>query len=98
MGRFWMMLTHDHGQLWKAADPARSLGANVRWAPTRARYGNGVSVECKRTDAPTLTRSMQIALQDLKLDALYAVYPGNRRYWPADRIDAVPLAEFAIAQ
>ena len=28
MRRFWMMLTHYHGQVWNAADPARSLGVN----------------------------------------------------------------------
>ncbi|MBL8289266.1 MAG: ATP-binding protein [Rubrivivax sp.] len=28
MRRFWMMLTHYHGQTWNAADPARSLGVN----------------------------------------------------------------------
>ncbi len=28
MRRFWMMLTHYHGQIWSAADPARSLGVN----------------------------------------------------------------------
>lgn len=26
MGRFWAMLAHAHGQVWSAADPARSLG------------------------------------------------------------------------
>ena len=44
--------------------------------------------------APTLTPSMRIALADLALDALYVVYPGNRRYVLADRIEAVPLAAF----
>lgn len=28
MRRFWMMLAHYHGQVWNAADPARSLGVN----------------------------------------------------------------------
>jgi len=28
MRRFWMMLTHYHGQIWNAADPARSMGVN----------------------------------------------------------------------
>jgi hypothetical protein len=28
MRRFWTMLTHYHGQIWNAADPARSLGVN----------------------------------------------------------------------
>jgi predicted AAA+ superfamily ATPase len=58
------------------------------------KYGKRVGVECKRTDAPRLTRSMSIALNDLNLDALYVVYPGDRRYPLADRIEAVPLAHF----
>jgi len=28
MRRFWTMLAHCHGQVWNAADPARSLGVN----------------------------------------------------------------------
>ncbi len=28
MRRFWTMLAHYHGQIWNAADPARSLGVN----------------------------------------------------------------------
>ena len=28
MHRFWSMLAHFHGQIWNAADPARSLGVN----------------------------------------------------------------------
>ena len=28
MYRFWSMLAHYHGQIWNAADPARSLGVN----------------------------------------------------------------------
>jgi hypothetical protein len=57
--------------------------------------GRRVGVEFKRVDAPRLTPSMQIALRDLRLDALYAVYPGTRRYALADRIEAVPLAALA---
>ena len=47
--------------------------------------------EFKYMDAPTLTRSMSIAMHDLKLDALYVAYPGARRYSPAERNEAVPL-------
>lgn len=35
MMRFWAMLGHVHGQLWNAADPARSLGVSE---PTVRRY------------------------------------------------------------
>ena len=44
------------------------------------KQGLRVGVEFKRVDAPKMTASMQIAMQDLKLDALYVVYPGTRRY------------------
>jgi predicted AAA+ superfamily ATPase len=50
-----------------------------------------IGVEFKRTDAPRLTTSMRIALQDLQLDALYVVYPGLHRYPLADKVEAVPL-------
>ena len=50
-----------------------------------------IGVEFKRADAPGVTRSMSIAMQDLKLDALYVVYPGEHRYKLAPGIEAVPL-------
>ena len=185
--RFWAMLAHYHGQVWNAADPARSLGVNestVRryldlltqaylirqvqpWfanlgkrqvkapkiylrdsgllhsllgigdAPALARHpksgaswegfaldqvlriarpdeayfwathagaeldllmfkdGRRVGVEFKRADAPQMTPSMRIALNDLALDALYVVYPGERRYRLGERAEVVPLAAIA---
>ena len=54
--------------------------------------GRRVGVEFKRTDAPHFTPSMRMALQDLALDALYVVYPGDRRYTLAPSVEAVPLA------
>jgi len=50
-----------------------------------------IGVEFKRADAPTVTRSMRIAAEDLKLDALYVVYPGEHRFRMAEGIEAVPL-------
>lgn len=50
-----------------------------------------IGVEFKRADAPRVTPSMRIAMQDLKLDALYVVHPGLHRYPMADGIEAVPL-------
>ena len=182
--RFWAMLAHYHGQVWNAAEPARSLGVNestVRryldlltqaylirqlqpwfvnlgkrqvkapkiyfrdsgllhsllgigdaaalarhpksgaswegfaldqvlriarpdeayfWATHAGaeldllmiKHGRRVGVEFKRADAPQLTPSMRIALDDLALDALYVVYPGERRYRLGDRVEVVPLA------
>ena len=50
-----------------------------------------VGVEFKRADAPQLTRSMSIAAEDLRLDALYVVYPGDKRFALAPGVEAVPL-------
>jgi predicted AAA+ superfamily ATPase len=183
MLRFWRMLAHSHGQIWSAADPARSLGiseptvrrhldtltqtlmvrqlqpwhANLAKRQVKApkiyirdsgllhalldiadfeqllvhpRSGASwegfaleqvlrvaqpqqayfwathqgaeldlllidgerrIGVEFKRADAPTVTRSMHIAAEDLKLDALYVVYPGERRLVLASGVEAVPL-------
>jgi len=183
MLRFWRMLAHCHGQIWTAADPARSLGVSE---PTVRRYldtltqtlmvrqlqpwhanlskrqvkspkvffrdsgllhalmdvttvaqllghprcgaswegfaleqvlrlakpdeayfwathqgakldllmlkgSRRIGVEFKRADAPQLTRSMQIAIQDLQIDALYVVYPGEHRFGLAPGVEAVPL-------
>jgi hypothetical protein len=189
MRRFWATLAHYHGQIWNAADPARSLGVSeptvrkyldwltgtfmVRQLPpwhenigkrqvkapkiyfrdsgllhellgvadehslmlhpkmgaswegfaveqmlrisrpdeayfwaTHAgaeldllmlKDGRRVGVEVKHVDAPRLTPSMRVAMKDLKLDALYVVYPGARRYVLAEGIEAVPLRNIAPA-
>jgi predicted AAA+ superfamily ATPase len=57
--------------------------------------GRRIGVECKRTDAPTLTPSMRIAMTDLKLDRLYVAYPGVKAYSLAKNVEAVPLAQLA---
>lgn len=62
------------------------------------RRGRRIGVECKRKDAPVLTPSMRIALDDLKLDRLFVVYPGEQRYPLAAKVEAVPLAEFVDAE
>lgn len=181
--RFWSMLAHCHGQIWNAAEPARSLGIGettvrryldvldglfmvrqlqpwhenlpkrqvkspkvyfrdsgllhrllgVRTAhellghpkcgaswegyvigealevlrPDEAyfwsthagaeldlllmRGGRRIGIEVKRADAPRLTPSMKIALADLRLDRLFVVYPGQRRYPLAPRVEAIPF-------
>ena len=185
--RFWTMLAHYHGQVWNAAEPARSLGTSeptvrryldlltglfmVRqllpwheniskrqvkapkvylrdsgllhqllgirtepelfahpkcgaswegyaieealkalqpdqayfWATYQGaeldllvfRHGRRLGIEVKRTDAPTLTASMRIALADLRLDRLLVLYPGSARYRLAERVAVMPLADLA---
>jgi predicted AAA+ superfamily ATPase len=58
--------------------------------------GRRLGVEVKRADAPRVTASMRIALEDLKLDHLTVVYPGDTPYDLDERISVVPLS--AIAQ
>lgn len=53
--------------------------------------GKRIGVECKRTDAPKLTPSMRTAMEDIKLDHLFVVYPGERRFPLATGIEAIPL-------
>jgi predicted AAA+ superfamily ATPase len=61
------------------------------------KHGLRIGVEIKRADAPTLTPSMRIALDDLELDRLLVIYPGNKPYRLAPNVDVVPataVAEF----
>ncbi len=59
------------------------------------RDGELLGVECKRTDAPRITPSIRIALQDLSLQRVAIVYPGTLRYPLADNVEAVPLRDLA---
>ena len=56
------------------------------------RYG----VEIKRMDAPVVTPSMRIAIEDLKLDSLSVVYPGGQAYRLAPRIEVIPAADLPM--
>ena len=59
------------------------------------RNGRRYGVEVKRSDAPTLTTSMRIAMDDLQLDYLTVIYPGTRPYALAPNIHVVPAQELA---
>ncbi len=183
--RFWTILAHYHGQIWNAAEPARSLGiseptvrhyldllsglfmvrqlppwhenlskrqvkapkvyvrdtgllhqllglrttaellghpkAGASWeglvveeTPRLARpdhayfwathQGAGLDlllikggkkhgVEIKRQDAPRMTPSMRVTLEDLGLESLTVVYPGSRSYKIASDVSVIPLQD-----
>jgi len=57
------------------------------------RDGQRLGFEIKHADAPTLTRSMQIASEELRLKRLYVLYPGSTRYALSPKIEAYPLVE-----
>jgi len=58
--------------------------------------GRRFGLECKRVDAPRLTPSMQIALEDLQLDRLVVIYPGERAYPLAEKVTALPLSSLGV--
>jgi uncharacterized protein len=59
--------------------------------------GRRVGVEIKRSDAPGMTQSIHAALKDLRLDAMYVVYPGTRRYRVHERVEVVPVGAMVPA-
>jgi predicted AAA+ superfamily ATPase len=57
------------------------------------RGGERYGVEFKFSEAPTVTRSMRVALDDLSLTRLSIVYPGKETYQADEQITVVPLEE-----
>lgn len=55
--------------------------------------GKRIGVEFKRMDAPRLTRSMRIALDDLALEHIFVIYPGSRSYPLSEQVTVVPLSQ-----
>jgi hypothetical protein len=51
--------------------------------------------EFKYADAPTITNSMRIALEDLELERITIVYPGDRSYDLDERISVMPLGSIS---
>lgn len=75
---------HDEAYFW-----ATHQGAEIDLV---LRQGDRlVGVECKRVDAPRLTASIRIAVEDLGLSRVVVVYPGERRYRITEAVEAVPL-------
>jgi len=56
------------------------------------RQGRRYGFEFKCTDAPFMTRSIHVALEDLQLDRIYVVYPGKDRYRLHAKVESLPLA------
>ena len=55
---------------------------NLRWG-----------FEFKCSDAPSMTKSMHIALHDLSLDGIFVVYPGKERYRIHEKVEVLPLSQ-----
>jgi predicted AAA+ superfamily ATPase len=55
--------------------------------------GRNWGVEVKYQDAPRLTRSMDVAIEDLELAALWVVYPGRTAYRLSEKVKVLPLRD-----
>jgi uncharacterized protein len=56
------------------------------------RHGRRYGIEFKTTAAPTMTKSLHIALNDLGLDRAWIVYPGTETYRVHESVEAIPLS------
>jgi len=77
---------HDEAYFW-----ATHQGAEIDLILRRGERLFGV--ECKRTDAPRLTPSIRISLEDLGMEHVAVIYPGSKRFLLADKVEAIPLDE-----
>ena len=59
------------------------------------RNGDRWGFEFKYADAPRVTKSMHVALNDLQLDRLWVVYPGRQAYALHEKVAVVPLVDVA---
>ena len=57
-------------------------------------HGRRYGFEFKCQDAPTMTRSLHVALEDLRLEKAFVIYPGERQYLVHDKVRVVPLQDF----
>jgi predicted AAA+ superfamily ATPase len=53
--------------------------------------GKNIGIEFKYADAPKKTKSMMSVINDLQLDILYVLYPGNEMYRLDEKIIVFPL-------
>ena len=70
---------------------ATHAGAELDLLVTRngKRYG----FEIKFSEAPRTTRSMRVAISDLRLERLFVVYPGEEAFALDSRIEAFPVGD-----
>ena len=54
-------------------------------------HGRRIGVEVKYADALSMTRSMHVSIESLKLDRLYVIYPGTEAYALRPGVEVLPL-------
>ncbi len=60
--------------------------------------GNRIGYEIKRSERPKITKSMRSAMETLKLDRLYLIYPGDRSLELDSKIFLLPAKEMLARQ
>ena len=61
------------------------------------RKGRRIGFEFKFADAPRITSMTAQTVNDLQLDKLWVVYPGDKRYELGEKTEALPLNSSAAA-
>jgi hypothetical protein len=56
-------------------------------------HGKRFGFEIKFNESPVITKSMKIALNDLQLDHLWVIYPGQHTYPVDEKITVMPISE-----
>ena len=56
-------------------------------------HGKRIGFEIKYSDAPKMTKSMRIALEDLQLDILYIVTSGSKSYHLDEKIEVLSILD-----
>jgi len=95
LGASWEGLALEHVLRVLRVDPGEAFywgthgGAELDLLVVRGgrRYG----CEFKYTDAPRTTKSMRVAMDDLRLERLFVIYPGEKDYALDTRIEVVGL-------
>jgi len=80
-----LSITGERNACFWATHGGAELDLMVLWQGRR--YG----FEFKYGDAPTMTKSMHIALKDLKLERLFVVHPGRDSYVMNEQTEAVSI-------
>lgn len=96
VGASWEGLVIDHLVRWLDAERdgffwGTHAGAELDFLVVR--HGKRWGFEIKFNEAPATTRSMHVAIADLKLERLWVVHPGTMGFPLTEKIQATPLAE-----
>jgi uncharacterized protein len=82
-----LRVTGDRDAYFWATHTGAELDLLVHWRGKRWGF------EFKYSDGPVMTKSLHVALADLKPERVFIVYPGKERYVLHERIEAVPLIQ-----